>query len=182
MISLRADFYGHCTKHPRAGPVARPAASGGRSFDRHELRAVITSRPSRRAWSSTANWSTRSSPRPRAAGALPLVSHALGRDVASPDRRPARPRGLSRAGSIAAAIARTAENVYGGFQPAQRVQARAAVHSARRTRRRSRARPAHAALRPARRLVDRPRGHRPVRRRPAADGRVPRASRSPTRR
>ena len=124
VISLRADFYGHCTKLPALAPLlARRQVVVG-PMSEHELRIVIT-KPAEQAGlvvddelvdvivAEAANH----------AGALPLVSHAL---VETWHRRADGRLTLAAyrdAGSIAGAIARTAERVYDGFQPEQRSHA-----------------------------------------------------------
>ena len=123
VISLRADFYGNCMRVPElAGMLARRQVVVGAMSER-ELRTVIT-QPAERAGlvvdgelvdaivAEAANHP----------GALPLVSHAL---VETWRRRTDLRLTLDayrEAGSIAGAIARTAENVYGGFTSEQRVQ------------------------------------------------------------
>ena len=122
VISLRADFFGRCTTLAELAPLlARRQVVVG-PLSEHELRVVITS-PAEKAGlvvapelvdvilGEAANH----------AGALPLVSHAL---VETWHRRTDDQLTLAAyrdAGSIAGAIARTAERVYGSFKPAERL-------------------------------------------------------------
>ena len=124
VISLRADFYGHCTKIPELAPLlARRQVVVG-PLSEQELRVVIT-KPAENAGLAVTHELVDSivaeaANRP---GSLPLVSHAL---VETWHRRAGNQLTLEayrEAGSIAAAIARTAERVYDSFQSVQRVQA-----------------------------------------------------------
>jgi DNA-binding SARP family transcriptional activator/WD40 repeat protein len=123
VISLRADFFGRCTTLPELAPLlARRQVIVG-PLSEHELRVAITG-PAEKAGlvvapelvdvivAEAANH----------AGALPLVSHAL---VETWHRRTEDHLTLAAyrdAGSIAGAIARTAERVYEGFKSAQRLR------------------------------------------------------------
>gem|GEM_PF-7089205 len=123
LISLRADFYGYCTRIPELAPLlARRQVVVG-PLSEQELRAVIT-KPADKAGlvvdpelvdiivAEAANH----------AGVLPLVSHAM---VETWHRRADDHLTLDayrEAGSIGAAIARTAERFYGSFQAEQRAQ------------------------------------------------------------
>jgi WD40 repeat protein len=124
VISLRADFYGYCTRIPELAPLlARRQVVVG-ALSEEELRVVIT-KPAENAGLVVADDLVDAIVAEAAnhAGALPLVSHAL---VETWQRRTYDALTLDayrEAGSIAAAIARTAERVYDSFQPAQRVQA-----------------------------------------------------------
>ena len=122
VVSLRADFYGHCTQLAELAPLlARRQVVVG-PLTEQELRAVIT-RPAEKAGLVVASELvdrivTEAADR---TGALPLVSHAL---VETWHRRTDGQLtldGYRDAGSIAGAIARTAERVYDSFQPGQRV-------------------------------------------------------------
>ena len=124
VISLRADFYGYCTRIPELAPqLARRQVVVG-PLSEQELRAVIT-KPAEMAGLVVASdlVDIIVAEAANRAGALPLVSHAL---VETWQRRNGDELTLDayrEAGSIAAAIARTAERVYDSFQPTQRVQA-----------------------------------------------------------
>jgi DNA-binding SARP family transcriptional activator/WD40 repeat protein len=124
VISLRADFYGHCTRLPELAPLlARRQVVVG-PLSEQELRVVIT-KPAEKAGLTVAQELVDAIVAEAAdhAGALPLVSHAL---VESWHRRSNDHLTLEAyrdAGSIAGAIARTAERVYGALLPAQRIQA-----------------------------------------------------------
>jgi DNA-binding SARP family transcriptional activator/WD40 repeat protein len=124
VISLRADFYGSCTKIPELAPLlARRQVVVGPLTER-ELRTAIT-RPAQQAGLDVADDLVDAIVAEAAdhAGALPLISHAL---VETWERRVDDRLTLAayrEAGSIAGAIARTAENVFGGFTPEQRLQA-----------------------------------------------------------
>jgi DNA-binding SARP family transcriptional activator/WD40 repeat protein len=123
VISLRADFYGHCTRIPELAPLLarRQVVVGPLSED--ELRVVIT-KPAEQAGlvvdhelvdlvvTEAAN----------SVGALPLVSHAMVETWLRRTDDRLTVAAYREAGSIGAAIARTAERVYGGCQPAQRLQ------------------------------------------------------------
>ena len=121
VISVRADFFEHCTKLSDLAPLlARRLVVVG-AMSEQELRVVVTT-PAERAGllvdddlldAIVAEAADHS-------GALPLVSHAL---VETWHRRSNNRLTLDAyrdAGSIAGAIARTAERVYGGFQVDQR--------------------------------------------------------------
>ena len=122
VISLRADFFGRCTTLPELAPLlARRQVVVG-PLSEHELRVVIT-HPAEKAGLIVAPELVDVILREAAnhAGALPLVSHAL---VETWHRRTEDRLTLEAyrdAGSIAGAIARTAERVYGGFNAAQRL-------------------------------------------------------------
>jgi DNA-binding SARP family transcriptional activator/WD40 repeat protein len=124
VISLRADFYGYCTRIPQLAPLlARRQVVVG-PLTEHELRVVIT-RPAEKTGIVVARDLVDCIVAEAAdhAGALPLVSHAL---VETWHRRTDGQLTLEAyrdAVSIAAAIARTAERTYGSFPPAQRAQA-----------------------------------------------------------
>jgi DNA-binding SARP family transcriptional activator/WD40 repeat protein len=124
VISLRADFYGYCTRIPELTSVlARRQVVVG-PLSEQELREVIT-KPAANAGLVVAHELVDAIVAEAAnhVGALPLVSHAL---VETWHRRSGDQLTLEayrEAGSIAAAIARTAERVYDSFLPAQRVQA-----------------------------------------------------------
>lgn len=124
VIALRADFYGNCTRIPELAPLlARRQVVVG-PLTEQDLRVVIT-KPAEQVGLVVAPELVDSIVAEAAnhPGALPLVSHAL---VETWHRRTDDQLTLEAyrdAGSIAAAIARTAERVHGSFQPAQRVQA-----------------------------------------------------------
>ncbi|HSB87623.1 MAG TPA: BTAD domain-containing putative transcriptional regulator, partial [Ilumatobacteraceae bacterium] len=124
VISLRADFYGYCTRIADLAPLlARRQVVVG-PLNEHELRAVIA-KPAEAAGLVVDEELVDTIVGEAAghAGALPLVSHAL---VETWHRRTdghLRLDAYRDAGSIAAAIARTAERAYNGFQPEQRAQA-----------------------------------------------------------
>jgi DNA-binding SARP family transcriptional activator/WD40 repeat protein len=124
VISLRADFYGHCTSIAELAPllarrqvvvgpmnerelrtaVTKPAEGAGLVVDADLIDVIVKEAGER-------------------SGALPLVSHAL---VETWHRRSNGHLTLAayrEAGSIAGAIARTAERVYNNFQPSQQAQA-----------------------------------------------------------
>jgi DNA-binding SARP family transcriptional activator/WD40 repeat protein len=123
VISLRADFYGNCMRIPElAAVVARRQVVVGAMSER-ELRTVVT-QPAERAGLLVDGELVDAIVAEAAdhPGALPLVSHAL---VETWHRRADARLTLDayrEAGSLAGAIARTAENVYGGFTSEQRVQ------------------------------------------------------------
>ncbi|HEY7627919.1 MAG TPA: BTAD domain-containing putative transcriptional regulator, partial [Ilumatobacteraceae bacterium] len=124
VISLRADFYGYCTRIPElAALLARRQIVVG-PLDEHELRLAITKPAERAGLTVDADLvDTIVSEAADHVGALPLVSHAL---VETWHRRTNGHLTLDAyrdAGSIAAAIARTAERAYNGFQPEHRSQA-----------------------------------------------------------
>ena len=123
LISLRADFYGHCTRIPElAALLARRQVVVG-PLSEQELRLAIT-KPAEGVGCVVVPELVdlivvEAANRP---GALPLVSHAL---VETWQRRvdeQLTPAAYREAGSIAAAIARTAERVYGSLQAEQRNQ------------------------------------------------------------
>ncbi|MEY2523646.1 MAG: hypothetical protein QOJ66_2211, partial [Ilumatobacteraceae bacterium] len=123
VISLRADFYGYCTRIPELAPqLARRQVVVG-PLSEQELRAVII-KPAETVGLVVAQELVDTIVAEAAdyAGALPLVSHAL---VETWQRRTDEALTLDayrEAGSIVAAIARTADRVYDSFQQAQRVQ------------------------------------------------------------
>ena len=124
VISLRADFYGSCMNIPELAPLlARRQVVVGPLTER-ELRTAIT-RPAQQAGLDVADDLVDAIVAEAAdhPGALPLVSHAL---VETWERRSNDALTLDayrEAGSIAGAIARTAENVFGSFTAGQRLQA-----------------------------------------------------------
>lgn len=123
VISLRADFYGNCMKIPElAAVLARRQVVVGAMSER-ELRTVIT-QPAERAGLVVEDALVEAIVAEAAdhSGALPLVSHAL---VETWRRRTGvrlTVDAYREAGSLAGAIARTAESVYGSFTSEQRVQ------------------------------------------------------------
>ena len=124
VISLRADFYGYCTRIPELAPLlARRQVVVG-PLSGQELRVAVTKPAERAGLVVTPELvDTIVAEATDHAGALPLVSHAL---VETWHRRIDGQLNLDAyrdAGSIAGAIARTAERVYDAFQPAQRIQA-----------------------------------------------------------
>ena len=122
VISLRADFYGRCTSLAELAPLlARRQVVVG-ALSEQELRVAIT-KPAEKAGLVVAGdlvdvIVAEAVDHP---GALPPVSHAL---VETWHRRSDDELTLDAyrdAGSIAGAIARTAERVYGSFSPTQRI-------------------------------------------------------------
>jgi DNA-binding SARP family transcriptional activator/WD40 repeat protein len=122
VVSLRADFFGRCTTLPELAPLLASRQVVVGPLSEHELRVVITS-PAEKAGLVVAPElvDVIVGEAANRAGALPLVSHAL---VETWHRRTEDQLTLGAyrdAGSIAGAIARTAERVYDGFKPAQRL-------------------------------------------------------------
>lgn len=123
VISLRADFYGYCTRLAALAPLlARKQVVVGPMTD-HELRTVIV-KPADNAGLVVDDDLVEAIVTEAGdhIGALPLVSHAM---VETWHRRANGHLTLDayrEAGSIGAAIARTAERVYDSLQPAQRSQ------------------------------------------------------------
>ncbi|HZI44309.1 MAG TPA: BTAD domain-containing putative transcriptional regulator, partial [Ilumatobacter sp.] len=123
VISLRADFYGNCMRIPElAAVLARRQVVVGAMSER-ELRTVIT-QPAEQAGLAVDGELVDAIVAEAAdhPGALPLVSHAL---VETWRRRAGAQLTLDayrEAGSLTGAIARTAENVYGGFTSEHRAQ------------------------------------------------------------
>jgi DNA-binding SARP family transcriptional activator/WD40 repeat protein len=123
VISLRADFYGYCTRIPELAPLlARRQVVVG-PLSEQELRVAIT-KPAEKAGLVVAHElvDTIIAEAANHAGALPLVSHALVETWHRRNDDQLTLEAYREAGSIAAAIARTAERVYDSFPPAQQAQ------------------------------------------------------------
>lgn len=125
LIAVRADFYGHCAEHRDladalrdahllAGPmrpaelreaIVRPAAAAGLTVER-----ALTSRLVQEVAG--------------APGGLPLLSHVLLETWRRRRGKTLTTAGYEAAGGLESAVAKTAEDVYGRFTPAQQATAR----------------------------------------------------------
>jgi WD40 repeat protein/class 3 adenylate cyclase/energy-coupling factor transporter ATP-binding protein EcfA2 len=125
-LALRADFYGRCTAHPQlATELADSQVLVGPMSDEELRRAVVE--PARRVGCVVEPGLPETILQDVAAepGALPLVSTAL---LETWERR--RGRSLTRTayaetGGVRGAVARLADGVYDGFDPAEQATARA---------------------------------------------------------
>ncbi|NNN37309.1 WD40 repeat domain-containing protein, partial [Streptomyces sp. S3(2020)] len=125
VIAVRADFYGHLTRHPRLAEAAQDATLLVAPMGPDELRETIV-RPAALGGlvverTLTARLLDDVADEP---GALPLMSHALLETWRRRRGRTLTEAAYEAAGGIHGAIARTAEELYAGLTPAQAVTAR----------------------------------------------------------
>lgn len=125
VIAVRADFYGHLTRHPRLAEAAQDATLLVAPMGPDELRETIV-RPAALGGlvverTLTARLLDDVSDEP---GALPLMSHALLETWRRRRGRTLTEAAYEAAGGIHGAIAHTAEELYAGLTPAQAMTAR----------------------------------------------------------
>jgi DNA-binding SARP family transcriptional activator/WD40 repeat protein/energy-coupling factor transporter ATP-binding protein EcfA2 len=120
IVAMRADFYGHCATHSGLADLLGTRTLLVGAMDDDGIRAAIEG-PAILAGLSVqpglVDLITRDvTGEP---GALPLLSHALLEMWSRRDGRTLTIAGYRAGGGVAAAIARTADNVYDGFTPEQ---------------------------------------------------------------
>ncbi|WP_409493522.1 helix-turn-helix domain-containing protein [Amycolatopsis sp. cmx-11-12] len=125
VLGLRADFYGHCARHPELVPVLRNGQVLVATMTTDELRAMIT-QPAHRTGNTIegALVSRLIGETSGQACVLPLVSHAL---LETWHRRRGNAltlAGYVASGGIASAVANSAEQVYAALQPSQQRRAK----------------------------------------------------------
>ncbi|MEU6669221.1 hypothetical protein [Streptomyces sp. NPDC046727] len=120
VIAVRADFLGRCAEHPALTAALQDATVLAGPMSRDELREAIT-KPAQAAGmiverALTARILDEVEDEP---GALPLMSHALLETWHRRKGRALTQEAYEAAGGLHGAIARTAEDIYKGFSPAQ---------------------------------------------------------------
>ncbi|MEU5691743.1 helix-turn-helix transcriptional regulator [Actinosynnema sp. NPDC020468] len=125
VIGVRADFLGHCGRHPGLVAALEYAQVLVGPMTPEELRRAITE-PAARAGATveTALITRLVADVAGEAAALPLVSHALAETWRHRRGMTVTLAGYEQAGGVTHAIARTAEAVYAGLTDAGRVEAR----------------------------------------------------------
>jgi WD40 repeat protein len=120
VVGVRADFYAHCTRHPRLVETLDKAQVTVGPMGTDELRRAIMQPAARaRCTLEAALVAELTAQAAGQAGVLPMLSHALletwrrrrGNTLTLP--------GFQAAGGIAGALRRTAETLYGAMDPAQ---------------------------------------------------------------
>ncbi|MEV0254617.1 DNA-binding protein [Streptomyces sp. NPDC050732] len=118
VLGVRADFYGHCLRHPQLVNVLKNAAVPVGPMGPAELRQAITKPAAARNMiverALTARLVDELADEP---GGLPLLSHALLETWRRRSGRVLTLRAYEAAGGVRGAIAQTAEKVYGSFSP-----------------------------------------------------------------
>ncbi|WP_107099152.1 hypothetical protein, partial [Streptomyces kanamyceticus] len=120
VIAVRADFLGHCTRHPGLTAVLQEGTVLAGPMSRDELRAAVV-QPARAAGlmverSLTARILDEVDGEP---GALPLMSHALLETWRHRQGRALTAEAYEGAGGLHGALARTAETLYGQLATGQ---------------------------------------------------------------
>ena len=116
LITLRADFYAHCSDYPRLRKALARQQEYIGAMSTEELRRAIEQPARKGRWSFQPGLvdllirDVRDEP-----GALPLLSHALLETWKRRNGRMMTLKGYAESGSVRGAIARTAENVYSGL-------------------------------------------------------------------
>ncbi|WP_158890521.1 hypothetical protein [Amycolatopsis anabasis] len=125
VLGVRADFYGHCGRHPGLVDALRDAQVLIGPMSPDELRAAITEPALRTGCRvETALVSRLISDATGQPAVLPLVSHAMLETWRRRQGLTLTVAGYEAAGGIQDAIARSAENVYTGLDEGQRQVAR----------------------------------------------------------
>ncbi|MBM7168693.1 PD40 domain-containing protein [Streptomyces sp. G44] len=118
VLGVRADFYGHCLRHPSLVAVLKDAAIPVGPMGPAELRQAVTGPAATRKLiverALTARLVDELADEP---GALPLLSHALLETWHRRSGRVLTLRAYEAAGGVRGAIAQTAEDVYGALPP-----------------------------------------------------------------
>ncbi|WP_435177698.1 nSTAND1 domain-containing NTPase [Actinacidiphila sp. bgisy145] len=125
VVAVRADFLGHCTRHPELVAALQEGSVLTGPMSRDELRAAIT-RPAtvRGLRVESALTEQLLSAVEGEPGGLPLMSHALLETWRHRKGNVLTLAAYEQVGGLRQAVARTAEEVYGKFTPAQAGTAR----------------------------------------------------------
>ncbi|MFD8496560.1 helix-turn-helix domain-containing protein [Amycolatopsis sp. NPDC059657] len=125
VLGVRADFYGHCGRHPSLVAALRDAQVLIGPMSPDELREAIT-RPAAAADCAveTALVTRLVAEATGHAGVLPLLSHALLQTWRSRSGMTLTLAGYDKTGGIQHAVSRTAEEVYEGLSPARQTAVR----------------------------------------------------------
>ncbi|WP_447007591.1 XRE family transcriptional regulator [Saccharothrix isguenensis] len=128
VIGVRADFYGHCGRHPELPPALHGSQVLVGPMSADELRLAITG-PAAGAGATveTALVVRLVADVTGRASALPLVSHALVETWLRRRGMTLSLAGYEQAGGVEHAIARTAEEVFGALSPGGRRDARSVL-------------------------------------------------------
>ncbi|EWM10686.1 LOW QUALITY PROTEIN: peptidase C14, caspase catalytic subunit p20, partial [Kutzneria sp. 744] len=125
LLGVRADFYGHCMDSPDLLAHLRDAQAAVGAMTTEELREVIVE-PAVRAGArvESALLTALVAQVAGHAGLLPLLSHALLETWRRRRGNMLTLSGFEAAGGIEGALAKTAEDVYAGFEPEQQLLVR----------------------------------------------------------
>src|SRR5262249_53293857 len=125
LLGVRADFYGHCMDSPALLAHFRDAQVAVGAMTTEELREAIVEPASRAGMRVESPLLTSLVAQVSGhAGALPLLSHALLETWRRRRGRLLTLAGFQAAGGIDGALAKTAEDLYAGFEPAQQLLVR----------------------------------------------------------
>ncbi|QTR03980.1 WD40 repeat domain-containing protein [Saccharothrix algeriensis] len=121
VLSVRADFYGHCVGHPRLARVLRAGQVAVEPMTAEELhRVVVQPAVSAGCVVETALVARITADAAGRAGVLPLVSHVLLETWRRRRGTTLTLRGYEAAGGIGHAVAHSAEGAYADLSPGQR--------------------------------------------------------------
>ena len=125
LLGVRADFYGHCMDSPELLAHLADAQVAVGAMTAEELREVIVEPAAQvGARVESALLTTLVAQVSGHAGLLPLLSHALLETWRRRNGNTVTLRGFQAAGGIDGALAKTAEDLYAGFSPEQRLLVR----------------------------------------------------------
>ncbi|MCS7475231.1 WD40 repeat domain-containing protein [Umezawaea endophytica] len=125
VLGVRADFYGHCTAHPRLLEALRESQVTVGAMTAEELRAAVVQPAVRSGLTAeTALVARVVADATGQPGVLPLVSHALREAWRRRRGNAVTLKGYEAAGGVEQAVAHSAETVYTGLSDDQRTVAR----------------------------------------------------------
>ncbi|MEV6908040.1 hypothetical protein [Amycolatopsis sp. NPDC051071] len=125
VFAVRADFYGHCTRHPELVTALREAQVLVGPMTTDEMRAAIVQPAVSEGCSVEGALVSRLiGDATGQAGVLPLMSHALRETWFRRRGNALTLAGYEASGGIDGSVANTAEHVFGGFELAQQRRAR----------------------------------------------------------